>query len=265
MAKDQLVSLDFKGTQRLLNLPDAATDQEAATYAQLKAAIEGIKNKDPVVVATQSNINLAAPGATIDSVTMAAGDEFLARVQTSQPENGVYVWNGPSTPATRSLKANTGTELVNAVVPVIGGTSAGITYRQTAGPVTIGTTNIVWTVFGGSAGMTQATETSLGGGEIATQAEVDAGSDDLRILTALKHKNSVYSAKRVSQNIGDGFATSFTVTHNFNSKAVDVKVFRNSGNFDEVGVEVRRNNVNSVDVLFQVAPTSNQFTVIVTY
>lgn len=265
MARDQLVSLDLKGTQRLLNVPDAASDQEPATFAQLKAAIEGIKNKDPVVVATQGNINLAAPGATIDSVTMNVGDEFLARAQTSQPENGTYVWNGASTPATRSVKANSGTELVNAVVAVIGGTSAGVTYRQTAGPITIGTTNIVWAVFGGSAGMTQATETSLGGAEILTQAEMDAGTDDLRIATAKKIKDSVHSAKRVEQNIGDGSATSFTISHNFNTKAVDVAVFRNSGNFDEVGVDVRRNNANSVDVLFQVAPTSNQFTVVVTY
>lgn len=265
MARDQLVSLDLKGTQRLLNVPDAVSAQEPATLAQLQAAIEGLKDKGVAAVSTQGNINLAAPGATIDSVTMFAGDVFLARLQTSQPENGLYVWNGASIPATRALNANTGTELVNALVAIIGGTNAGVTYRQTAGPITLGTTNIVWAAFGASAGVSQATETALGGGEIATQAEADAGTDDLRIVTPLKLKTSIHSAKRVSQNIGDGSATSFTVTHNFNSKAVDVKVFRNSGNFDEVSTDVRRNNVDSVDVLFEVAPTSNQFTVIVTY
>ena len=38
-------------------------------------------------------------------------------------------------------------------------------------------------------GIPQANETTLGGGEVATQAETDAGSDDARIVTPLKLAN----------------------------------------------------------------------------
>jgi hypothetical protein len=131
---DQRSNLNFVGGAKVTGLPASSAAGEPVVHEQLQQAIEGLAWKDSVRVATQSNINLSAPGATIDSVTMVSGDRFLARSQTAQTENGIYVWNGAATPATRALDASTFDELESAVVTVDEGTSAGATFRQTSSP-----------------------------------------------------------------------------------------------------------------------------------
>jgi hypothetical protein len=135
------------------------------------------------------------------------------------------------------------------------GTNAGVSYRQTVVNVTLGTTSLSWTVFGAAAGA--ASETSAGIAEIATQAETDAGTDDLRIITPLKFATSVFASKKFAANFGDGSATSYAITHNLNTRDVDVEVYRNSGNFDTVEVEVQRTSVNQITILTASAPASN--------
>ena len=58
-------------------------------------------------------------------------------------------------------------------------------------------------------------------------------------------------------------ATSYQVTHNFNTRDVVVEVYRNSGNFDSVLVEVQRTSVNAVTILFDTAPSANAYRVLV--
>lgn len=253
--------LDFGGAVRITSLPNAVSDQEPATFAQLKASIEGLAQKDNVRVSTQGNINLAAPGAAIDGVTMVGSDRVLVRAQTAQTENGVYIWTGAATLMTRTLDASTFDELESALVPVDEGTNAGQTWRQTAVNGVLGTNNVLWAQFG--TGAAAASETSAGVAELATQAETDAGTDDLRIVTPLKLATSPFATRKAGQNIGDGSATSYVVTHNFNTRDVTVEVVRNSGSFDTVLAEVQRTSVNAVTVLFDVAPAVNAFRVLV--
>jgi hypothetical protein len=261
MAIDIQTTLDFGNARKIINLPNPTNAQDAATRAYVDAAIEGINWKDSCRVATQGNVNLSSPGATIDGITMTSGDRVLVRAQTTSLENGIYIWNGAAVAMTRALDANTADELEQATSTVEEGTSAGVTYRQTSVNFTLGSDAVNWTVFGSSAG--QATETSAGIAEIATQAETDAGTDDQRIVTPLKLASSVYAKRQFTQNIGDGSATSYTVTHNLNTRDVTVEIYRNSGNFDTVLAEVRRTSVNAVTVVFDNAPASNAYRVVV--
>lgn len=263
MPIDIQTSLDFGNTRRILNLPTPITPGESATKSYVDSAVEGLAWKDNCRVATQSNVSLASPGATIDGITMVVNDRVLVRSQTTQSENGIYFFNGAAVPMTRSLDANTSDELEQAVVTVDEGTSGGSTFRQSTINFVLGSGSVIWVAFGTSAGA--ATESSAGIAEIATQAETDAGTDDARFVTPLKLKTSPLSAKRFSQAIGDGSATSYTVTHNFNSRNVLVEVYRNSGNYDTVLVETRRTSVNAVQLVFDTAPTSNAYQVVVTY
>lgn len=257
MAINQHSSIDMQGVARILNLPDAATAQEPATLAQLNAVTENMAWKDDVVVRTSSNVNLAAPGSTLDGVTMVATMRFLADGQTTASEKGIYIWNGAAVPATRAPDMNSSIEFNSAIVPVKSGSSAGTQWRQTVADPTVGTTSIAFTPFLSAA--PAASETTSGIAEIATQAETDAGTDDLRMVTPLKLATYANRKLELAQNFGDGSSTQYDITHNFNTFDVAVQVYRNSGNRDNIGCEVGRPTVNAVRLNFLVAPTTNQF------
>jgi hypothetical protein len=261
MAKAVHSNLDLLGTTRIVNLPDPAAAQEPATKAYVDSAVEGLAWKDSCRVATQSNLNLAAPGASIDGVTMVAGDRVLARAQTAPAENGLYLWNGAAVVATRAPDASTAGELEQAITSVEEGTSAGSTFRQTAVNLTLGTTAVTWVAFGTVA--PAATESTAGIAEIATQAETDTGTDDARMITPLKLATWSSRIKKLSANFGDGSATQYDVTHNLNTNDVTVAVYRNSGALDEILCDIGRPTVNTVRLNFAVAPTSNQFRCVV--
>lgn len=247
MSRAQYSDLDFLSTSRLLNLLDGVSPQEPATVAQLNALVEGIAWKDSTRVATTGNINLASPGTTIDGITMAANDRVLVKAQTTGSENGLYIWNGSATPMTRSLDANTFPELEAATTTVEEGTAnAGTTWRQTAVNGTIGSTTVTWVAFGTS--VAAASTTVAGIVRLATQAEVDAGTDALTAVTPAYLAAWASGPKRYAAVFGDGTATSYTITHNLNSKDIGVTVYRNSGNYDEVGIDIEHTTVNSITI-----------------
>jgi hypothetical protein len=261
VAKKIYASQDFQNANRILNLPAPGSLNEPARLADLNSAVEGLKGKATVRVSTQGNLNLAAPGATIDSAAMVAGDRFVVRFNTAQAENGLYDWNGAATPATRSADANTFTELENAVVAVREGTSAGLTYRQTAAGGVIGTNNVIWVQFGTGAGA--ATETSAGVAEVATQAEMDAGAVDNVFATPLKIKNSPFAKRSVPAVLGDGSATTFNITHNFGTRNVGLVVRRKVAPYDQVEPEWQATDLNTVAVQMAPAPAVAEFDAVV--
>lgn len=252
---------DHLSTNKIVNLPAPTAAGDAATKGYVDAAVEGLNWKDSVRVSSTANINLASPGATIDGITMVAGDRFLAKDQTTANQNGIYVWNGAATPATRALDMDVAAEVEQAVVGVEEGTSAGATFRQTAVNVTLGTTNLAFTTFGTSA--PAASETTAGIAEIATQAEVNTGTDDLRFVTPLKLATWTGRLRKFTQSIGDGSATSYVVTHNLNTEDVQVNVYETGGSKREVITEIQHTGVNSVTILTSPAPAASALRVVV--
>ena len=261
MPRKFFTDLDLQSVSKVINVPTPSASGDAVPKSYVDSAIEGLAWKDSCRVATQANLNLASPGATIDGVTMVSQDRVLVRAQTAGAENGIYIWNGASSAMTRSLDCSTFDELEQAVASVEEGTSVGTTYRQTAVNGTLGTTTVTWAVFGTSA--PSASETTSGTAELATQAETDAGTDDLRIVTPLKLATWSGRIKKVASNIGDGSATTYTVTHNLNTRDVIVRLFPNSGLYDDVEVDVQRSSVNAVALVFASAPASNAYRVVV--
>jgi hypothetical protein len=260
MAKKIFTDFDFQSVSKVINLPSPSSSGDAASKSYVDSLVEGLAWKDSCRVATQANLNLASPGATIDGITMASQDRVLVRSQSTTSENGIYVWNGASTAMTRSLDASTFAELEQAVTTVEEGTSAAVTYRQDQINGTIGSSSISWVAFGTSA--PAASENTAGIAELATQAETDAGTDDLRIVTPLKLATWSGRIKKYSVSIGDGSATSYTVTHNLASRDVHVTIY-NASTYDEVLTDVTHSTTNTLTIVFATAPASDAYRVVV--
>lgn len=253
--------LDAENRVPFINVAPGTAPGHVVVLEQLTAAVQGISWKDNVRARTTTNITLSAPGATLDGVAMNIGESFLADGQTTATEKGIYIWNGAAVPATRAPGSTTFDELESAVVTVDEGTSAGTTWRQTQVNGVIGTDALVFTAFGSSAA--PASETTAGVAELATQAETDAGTDDARIVTPLKLATYAGRAKRFSAAIGDGSATSIAVTHNLGTRDVVVDVSEVGGLYRTVLCEVQKTSVNSITLLFDVAPTASALRVTV--
>jgi hypothetical protein len=99
-------------------------------------------------VASPVDVTIAAPGATLDGVTMAVNDRFIAPAQTLPAQCGIYVWNGAAVPATRATDADTSAELGYAFIPALeGSVNKGSTWLLTQSAtdiVTLGTTALTW-------------------------------------------------------------------------------------------------------------------------
>ena len=261
MARKFFTDLDLQSVSKVINVPSPTAAGDAVPKSYVDSAVEGLAWKDSARVGTQSNLNLSSPGATIDGITMVSQDRVLVRNQSTQSQNGIYVWNGSAVALTRSLDASTFAELEQAIITVEEGTDAGTTWRQTQINGTIDVSTVSWVTFGTSA--PAASETTAGIAELATQAETDTGTDDARIVTPLKLANWSGRLRKVSANVGDGSATSYVVTHNLNTRDVIIRVFPNSGQYDDVEVDVQRTSTTTATLVFATAPASNAYRVVV--
>lgn len=260
MAKKIFTDFDFQSVSKVINLPAPSSNGDAATKSYVDSLVEGLAWKDSCRVATQANLNLSSPGATIDGITMVSQDRVLVRSQTTASENGIYVWNGAAVAMTRSLDANTFPELEQAVTSVEEGTSANTSYRQDQVNGTLGSSTINWVTFGVSA--PSASTTTAGVVRLATQTEVNTGTDATIAVTPSTLANWSGRIKKYAVSIGDGTSTSYTVTHNLASLDVNVTVFANSTG-DEVITDVTHATTNTLTIVFASAPASNAYRVVV--
>ena len=114
-----------------------------------------------------------------------------------------------------------------------------------------------------------ASETAEGIIELATQAEVNTGTDTSRAVTpaTLQSKlgvtGTLNNAVSFTQLIGDGVATSITVTHNIGRQHVVSQVFEVADGMTKVGCEIENTSATTTTFKFNTAPASNALRVVI--
>lgn len=216
-------NVDING-QRLMNLASPTAAGDAATKAYVDNARAGVSVKDPVRVVAQGNVNLASPGAAIDGVSMVADNRFLAPLQNSGTENGIYVWKGASTPALRASDADSAGEIVDgSMVAVAEGSREGYQYIQTVGSTGVpGTWTQNWIVFQ-MGGQTYAAGNglSLAGTTFSLSTPVSIANGGTGATTAAGVRQNLGALTRYAADLGAFSAgVTYTVTHNLGSMDV---------------------------------------------
>ncbi len=269
MVKHIYTSYEFQGGATATGIPTPVNSSDAVPKSYVDSLSSGVSWKESARVASTANVTISNPGtAVFDGVTLSNGDRILLKDQTSAPSNGIYVFNGASSPLTRALDADVFDELEAAVITIEEGTAnAGTSWRQTQVNGVIGTNDILWTPF--IAATPDATTTTAGKVEIATQTEVNAGTATGGTgapLVVTPETLNAWSGRplRFAANVGDGSNDTFTITHNFGTRDVSVVVYKNGGNYDDVEVSVQRPSTNAISLSFApTVPTSNQFRVVI--
>ena len=134
--------------------PLAIVDADVSEISPNKIPLN--KWKEPVRVATTADGALATAyenGDAIDGITLSTGDRILLKDQSTGAENGIYTVNASGAP-TRATDWDGSTEAEGAIVYCREGTAnAGKAWKvDTVGTITIGTTSVAITEFGGGSG-----------------------------------------------------------------------------------------------------------------
>jgi hypothetical protein len=249
--------------QKITNLTDPTNPQDAANKRYVDSAVVGIDWKPSVRVATTAAITLATGlenGDTLDGVVLATGDRVLVKNQADATENGLYVVAASGAPA-RSSDADTAAEITASFAVFVEegtvNTDSGWTLTNN-GAVTVGTTALSFTQFTGLGQIT------AGAGLTKTANTLDViGGDGITVNADSVVINRAVVVTKYATNIGDGTATSYTVTHGLATKDVIVSIYDNASPYAEVETDVEHTTTNTITVLFSVAPTTDKYRVVV--
>ncbi len=250
--------------QRITGLADPTAAQDAATKAYTDAARAGLSVKDPVRVATTAAITLSGTQ-TIDGVAVIAGDRVLVKDQGSAPTNGVYVVAAGAW--ARATDADASAELPSgsSIFVSEGTANADTTYvLSTNAPIVLNTTALAFTLYSRAGAIEAGAGLTRTGTTIALTSPVAIANGGTAGTTAATARTGL-GVRAAPQEflLGDGSATAFVLTHNINSRAVVIQVYRNSGDYETLGTIAERTSVNTATIRFAVAPTVNQYAAVI--
>ena len=203
-------SFDFSGGTLRAGNPSNNADVAIKSYVDGLVG-SGVFWKEPAKVASTANVNIANPGTdSFDGVTISSGARIVLKNQSSNSENGVYIFNGSGSAMTRASDCNTAAELNGAALFVTDGTaSADAAYVQTATVSNLGSDAVTWVQFSGLGQVVAGDALGKVGNRLdvlADDSSIEVAGDALQIkdlgVTNAKLAGSI-TASKLAGSIGD--------------------------------------------------------------
>lgn len=191
----------FPGTVTLNADPTQAL--HAATKQYVDSVAEGLHVHASVSAATTANIaDLADPPATIDGVTLTDQMRVLVKNQSTQSQNGIYVYDLATTALVRASDYNSAAEIDagDFVFVVYGDTWASTGWVQENNISTLGTDPIVWTQFSGAGTYLAGNGLTLTGNTFSIDTLITADLSTAQTLTNKTLTSPVVSGLYLSDN-----------------------------------------------------------------
>jgi uncharacterized cupin superfamily protein len=162
-------------SQRITNLADPTSAQDAVTKSYADALTSGLDVKESVKVATTANITLSGTQ-TIDGVAVSADERVLVKNQSTASQNGIYdckagAWS-------RSSDFDSNTEVTSGAFTFVeqGTTNADAGFVLTTdGSITVGSTSLSFTQFSGAGAITAGDGLQKSGVEISADVKANGG------------------------------------------------------------------------------------------
>ena len=251
---------------KITNLATPTNSTDAANKGYVDAAVEGLTWKAAANLFSTVNEALSGSTGTLNIDTYGAltsaddGYRIVLTGQTDDTEDGIYVYNdnGTSYTLTRAADASTFAELEGATIYILEGTTkAGTSWTQSNHYLT-SFAGQTWVQLAGPGVFTAGNGISIASNIISAVAGtgITVTSGGINVDTATV-------VTKYAANVGDGSNTSYTISHNLGTRDVVVSVYDNSSPYAEVICDVQHTSTTAITLLFSVAPTSNQYRVVV--
>lgn len=289
-------------SHKITNLLAPTSGGDATNKTYVDNLVQGVDAHPSVRAASTVNLTLSGTQ-TVDGIALGAGERILVKNQTAPAENGIYsvaagAWTRVNDADTWAelvaayVFVEEGTTQAD---------TAWLSTVDSGG--TLGTTAVTWVQFSSASAITasnlgtgsqvfkskvgldlQFRKINAGSGKITVTENTNDISIDV-VESALTHNNiggtlsiakggtgqitaplalaALGGVGKFAATIGNGVLTTITVNHNLNTTDVVVGIKEVGGSLSVVYADIVVTDANNVAITFSVAPTTNQYRVIV--
>lgn len=185
-------------SKRITNLAEPVADTDAATKYYVDAARSGLDVKASVKVATTANITLSNTQ-TVDGVALSVGDRVLVKDQSTASQNGIYVVSATAWTRATDADNNPGGEVTSGMFTFVeqGTVNSDCGFvLTTEDPITLGTTNLAFTLFSSSGTLIAGNGLSKNGNtlEVNVSNGITIASDSVQLASTVAGAGLTYTS-----------------------------------------------------------------------